>query len=127
MDQKQRLELEEQAIALIQHAEPQLLRTPANNPGFDLIEPGPDQTPIRLIEVKAMRGTFQSRPVGLSKAQFSCAREHGDRYFLYVVENAGTTTAARIIRIQDPVGKARTFTFDHGWISVADVIEPEGL
>jgi hypothetical protein len=26
----------------------------------------------------------------------------------------------RIIRNQDPAGKARTFTFDHGWISVAE-------
>ena len=127
LDQNERLELEERAIALIQHAEPQLQRTPANNPGFDLIEPGPDQTAVRLIEVKAMRGRFDSRPVGLSKTQFNCAREHGDRYFLYVVESASTASEARIIRIQDPVGKARTFTFDHGWASVADVIEPEGL
>ena len=26
-----------------------------------------------------------------------------------------------IVRIQDPAGRARTFTFDHGWIDVADV------
>ena len=27
----------------------------------------------------------------------------------------------RIVRIQDPAGTARTFTFDRGWISIAEV------
>jgi len=27
----------------------------------------------------------------------------------------------RIVPIQDPAGKARTFTFDHGWLDVANV------
>ena len=38
------------------------------------------------------------------------------------VEHAGDATL-RIVRIQDPAGKARTFTFDHGW---TDVAEPDG-
>jgi hypothetical protein len=69
-----------------------------------------------------MTGTFGDRPVGLSRTQFECARERGEDYWLYVVEHAGENEV-RIIRIQDPVGKARTFTFDHGWINVA---EPDG-
>jgi hypothetical protein len=36
------------------------------------------------------------------------------------VEHAATETA-RIVRIQDPAGKARAFTFDHGWIAIAAV------
>jgi hypothetical protein len=60
------------------------------------------------------------RPVGLSRAQFECAREYGEAYWLYVVEHAGTSSA-RIVRIQDPVGKALTFTFDHGWLNIAGV------
>jgi hypothetical protein len=44
---------------------------------------------------------------------------HGAAYRLYVVEHAGQHDG-RIVRIQDPAGKARTFTFDHGWLSVAD-------
>lgn len=28
---------------------------------------------------------------------------------------------SRILRIQDPAGKAQTFTFDRGWIEVAGV------
>ena len=54
------------------------------------------------------------------------AQECGDDYWLYVVENAGTGSP-NIVKIQDPAGKARTFTFDHGWREVAavDVIDME--
>ena len=63
---------------------------------------------------------LDDRPVGLSRTQFECARKHGSAYWLYVVERVGTD-AARIVRIQDPVGMARTFTFDRGWLEVAAV------
>lgn len=46
------------------------------------------------------------------------AESRGEAYWLYVVEHANGD-GARIIRIQDPAGKARTFTFDHGRIAVA--------
>lgn len=55
-----------------------------------------------------------------SRTQFERAREHQDDYWLYVVEHTGDEDA-RIIRIQDPFGKARTFTFDRGWIDVAEM------
>ena len=67
-----------------------------------------------------MTGSLQDRPVGLSRTQFDCAREQGEAYWLYVVEHAGTT-GDRIVRIQDPAGKARTFTFDRGWLTVAQI------
>lgn len=67
-----------------------------------------------------MTGSLRDRPVGLSHTQFDCAREHGKDYWLYVVERAGAKDA-RIVRIQDPAGKARTFTFDHGWLDIAAV------
>jgi hypothetical protein len=69
-------------------------------------------------EVKAMTGSLDDHPVGLSRTQFDCAREHGEAYWLYIVEHVGTD-AVRIIGIQDPAGKARSFTFDRGWIGVA--------
>lgn len=119
LDRQKRMALEEQAIALILGHEPSLQRTPINNPGFDLVEHGADGQPTRWIEVKAMTGDLHTRPVGLSRTQFDCAREHGEAYWLYVVENADSPGAARIVRIQNPAGKARTFTFDHGWLSVA--------
>ena len=117
--------LEEKALQLILEHEPGLQRTPVNTPGFDLAEPSPDGDLVRWIEVKAMTGDLRARPVGLSRTQFEHARDHGERYWLYVVEHADCAEKARIVRIQDPAGKARTFTFDHGWISVAELAQPQ--
>ncbi len=69
---------------------------------------------------KAMTGSLMNRSVGLSRTQFEYAGQHGDSYWLYVVEHAGDDSV-RIVRIQDPVGKARTFTFDHGWVAIAKI------
>lgn len=120
LDQSARMALEARAIDLILFREPNWQRTPAFNPGYDLFEAGPNARPARWCEVKAMTGSLDDRPVGLSRTQFECAREHGDHYWLYVVEHAGDE-GARIIRVQDPAGKARTFTFDQGWINVAEL------
>ena len=111
--------LEAKAIELIRVKEPRWNPTPTHNPGFDLFEPRSDGRPFRWCEVKAMTGGLADRPVGLSRTQFDCAREHGNDYWLYVVERAGTAKA-RIVRVQDPAGKARTFTFDRGWLDVAE-------
>ena len=45
--------------------------------------------PTRWIEEKAMTGNLFDRPVGLSRTQFEYAQEHGEAYWLYVVEHAG--------------------------------------
>ena len=119
---QERMSLEDKAIELIIGQEPELRRTPTNNPGFDLTELGPDGEPVKWIEVKAMKGTLLDRPVGLSRTQFEWAQEHGRSYWLYVVECAGDPEHAQVVRIQDPAGKAQTFTFDHGWVAVAEDI-----
>ena len=119
LDHETRLRLEEQAIKSILGKEPNLNRTLKNNPGFDLFEEGPDGEQIRWVEVKAMTGCLQDRDVGISHTQFDCAREHGDAYWLYIVEHASDENNCRIVQIKDPAGKARTFTFDRGWIDVA--------
>lgn len=121
LDQQARLSLEEKAIALIISEEPELQRTAANNPGYDLWEPSDDGRPHRYIEVKAMSQGLRDRPVGVSHTQFECARAHREAYWLYVVEYADDDETARVVRIQDPAGKARTFTFDHGWLEVAAI------
>jgi hypothetical protein len=121
LNQQARMALEENAIQLILTREPLLQRTPTHNPGYDLLAVGDGGQPARWIEVKAMSGSLSDRPVGLSRIQFECAREHREAYWLYVVEHAGDNQSARIVRIQDPAGRARTFTFDHGWLAVADV------
>jgi hypothetical protein len=80
------------------------------------------------VEVKAMTGELADRPVCLSRAQFDCAWVHGEAYSLYIVEYAGDRDLARLLRIQDPSGKARNFAFDRGWRLVADLTDgnPEG-
>ena len=118
--QQGRMSLEAQAIDHIVSIDPALQRTPWNNPGYDLIEPGQGGEPVRLVEVKAMKGVFDDRPVTMTSTQFKLAQKYQYIYWLYVVENAGNPEQRRIIRIKDPAGKARTFTFDHGWAEVAE-------
>ena len=120
-----RLALEQKAIEFIMKVEPGWLRTPTHNPGFDLYKTGPDQQPSQWCEVKAMTGCLTDRPVGLSRTQLDCAREHGDAYWLYVVERASFEDA-RIVRIRSPYGNAHTFTFDHGWLDIAELHPREG-
>jgi len=119
LDQAERMQIEGGAIDLIIGLEPTLRRTPEGNPGFDLFEADSGGRQIRWVEVKSMTGTLADRPVGLSHTQFDYAREKGDAYWLYVVEHATDPAQARVLRIQNPVGHARTFTFDHGWRDIA--------
>ena len=118
LEQSARMASETKAINLILSREPNWKRTPGSNPGFDLFEPGPDGKPVRWREVKAMTGSLRDHPVGVFRKQFDFARQQRADYWLYVVEHTGDGNA-RIVRIQDPAGKARTFTFDRGWLSVA--------
>ena len=111
--------LEAKAIEFILSREPGWRRTPTHHPGYDLYLADESNNAIQWCEVKAITASLDDHPVGLSHTQFDWAREHGEAYWLYVVEHAGTD-AARIVRIRNPVGKARTFTFDHGWINVAE-------
>lgn len=121
-DQESRMALEAKAIEFILSREPGWRRTPTHHPGYDLYLADESNNAIQWCEVKAMTASLNDHPVGLSHTQFDWAREHGEAYWLYVVEHAGTD-AARIVRIRNPVGKARTFTFDHGWINVAELDE----
>lgn len=119
LDQATRMQIETHSIGLIIGFEPTLRRTPDGNPGFDLYEADSSGRYIRWVEVKSMTGSLENRPVGLSRTQFECAREKGDAYWLYVVEHASDLARARVLRIQNPVAHARTFTFDRGWSEIA--------
>lgn len=125
LDQATRMQIEEHAIELIIGLEPSLRRTPEGNPGFDLYETDSSGMQIRWVEVKSMTGSLEDRPVGLSRTQFDYARERGSRYWLYIVEHATDLTTAQVLRIQDPVSHARTFTFDRGWCQIAQKEPPD--
>ena len=124
LNQAARMQIEGHAIGLIISLEPTLCRTPEGNPGFDLYETDSSGNQIRWVEVKSMTGSLEDRPVGLSHTQFACAHERGDAYWLYVVEHATDPAKARVLRIQNPIGHARTFTFDHGWSEIARTDPP---
>ena len=124
IDHAELLALESRAIEFIRSREPLLKVMPAGNKGFDLIEADANDEPERWIEVKAMKGSLENRPVGLSSVQFEFARQHGDQYWLYIVEHAADPVRSRIVKIGNPAGKAGTFTFDMGWISIADIDGP---
>lgn len=112
------MRVEKIAIEHILKFESDLQRTLPGNKGYDLFGTDEDGHANRWIEVKGMVGTLANHPVGMSKAQFEMALEKGYRYWLYIVENA-TSQAPRILKIQDPAGNARTFTFDAGWSEIA--------
>lgn len=120
--QLERMRVEAIAIDYILTQEPSLQRTPPGNAGFDLVGINDDQQPDRWIEVKAMVGTLSNHPVGMSRRQFLEAQRRGTVFWLYIVENATSDTPC-LLKIQDPAGNARTFTFDHGWRDIAIVTQ----
>ena len=122
LDHEKRMNLEAEAIERILTHERDWRRTEKNNPGYDLYKVDSSGRQSCWCEVKAMKKSLQNRPVGISHTQFGGAIEHGESFWLYVVEYADDDEKYRIVKIQDPFGKARTFTFDHGWLEVADVI-----
>ncbi|MBB5501058.1 sacsin N-terminal ATP-binding-like domain-containing protein [Paraburkholderia sp. MM5384-R2] len=124
LDQATRMQIEGHAIDLIIKLEPALRRTPEGNHGFDLYEADPGGKQVRWVEVKSMTGSLEDRPVALSHTQFDHARGKGSAYWLYVVEHATDPTKARVLRIQNPVGLAKTFTFDRGWREIAQAELP---
>ena len=120
LSREERMSLEDSSIKLILKDEPELKRTPTNNPGFDLIQSSSDGQPVKWVEVKAMKSTLDDHPVALTRTQFAHAQKHGEAYWLYVVENAADPEHARILRIKNPAGRARRFTFDRGWREVSE-------
>jgi len=85
------------------------------NPGFDVLSHGQDGELVRRIEIKSIRSEWTLRGVMLSARQFREAKEHGDQFWLYIVENAEDDELHRIHRIQDPANRIDFFGFDKGW------------
>ncbi|KAF1691553.1 hypothetical protein CSC62_15725 [Pseudoxanthomonas jiangsuensis] len=124
LSQSQRMDIEAAAIKHILEVEPYLDATESGNVGFDLLAKDECNQPVRWVEVKAMTGSLEHRPVTLSHTQFDHAIQKREAYWLYVVEFAKTPERRRILRIQDPAGNARSFTFDKGWAGIALVKPP---
>ena len=125
LDQAARMALEARAIEFILEREPDWQRMPASNPGFDLLQRGTDGEPSRWCEVKAMTGGLDGRPVGLSRAQFECASELGEAYWLYVVEKAGTSDAGSSASRTQPAKHAHSLSTKAGSASQTVDAEPK--
>jgi hypothetical protein len=115
---QERMRVEDIAIGHILTLEPELQRTPTGNHGFDLFGVDNQGQTNRWIEVKSMTGSLENHPVGMSKRQFEEAQKRGEQYWLYIVEHA-TSDEPGILKIHNPAGSARTFTFDQGWREIA--------
>ena len=115
---EQKMKIEERAIDFILKNEPKWKPTPPNQEGYDLFtdEGG---NPV-FCEVKGKTGSLDDSPVRMSHTQFNLARKQRQSYWLYVVEHANDDHRAKIIRINDPAGKVRTFTFNHSWLRLSE-------
>ena len=122
LEHQTNMSLEAKAIKFILELEPEWKHTPTNNPGYDLYQVGNDDQPTAWCEVKAMSGTFNNRPATMTNRQFAEAQLRGKAYWLYVVENAASDNPT-LVKIQDPAGHTSTFTFDKGWLQIAEIVQ----
>ncbi|GAP63514.1 hypothetical protein ARMA_1937 [Ardenticatena maritima] len=95
---------------------------PHTHPGYDILSKDKEGNIVRYIEVKSLSGKWNGQYVTLSKTQFEKAQKLGDKFWLYVVEQAESENY-RIYCIPNPAAYANHFMFDDGWRSIAE-IEP---
>lgn len=96
-----------------------------NHPGYDIesYQTTERTGPIlRYIEVKSIGGAWDDPGVALTDEQFRFAQQHGEAYWLYVVENPESDTEYRIHRIKDPARLVTRFFYNESWRAIA---EPE--
>jgi hypothetical protein len=92
---------------------------PHNHPGYDIESCSKVGAVERYIEVKSLKGDWDTYGRGLSRSQFIKAQELKNRYWLYVVERAEQDNF-RISRIQNPAGRVGEFLYDDGWRDLAE-------
>ena len=87
---------------------------PVNNKGYDIESVDKETGDIHYIEVKGIDGAWGNRGVGISKSQYQMAIDKGDNFWLYIVENARSSSPC-IYKIQSPVAKITEYRFDSNW------------
>ena len=118
---QENMAVEAKAIEHILQTEPEMnwQTTPTGNPGFDLYRVSKNGAKIAWCEVKGISGPFDAQhSVALTRREFEEAQKRGKNYWLYVVENVGTSNP-NIIRIQNPAGQSERFRFGHNWLGAA--------
>jgi hypothetical protein len=96
-------------------------RTPTDMETVQVHHPGYDIKSIdklgraRYIEVKTFSGLWDSQnPAQMTKTEFDSARELGDSYWLYVVEQVETDNV-KIYPIRNPANRADYYLYDYRW------------
>ena len=64
--------------------------------------------------MKGLSGSLEEHPARLTRNELRCALEHGDDYWLYIVENLAGEDP-EILRIRNPAGAAVRFAFGPEW------------
>lgn len=97
-----KLAVEEKAIKFILKQEKDWKRTDKNNPGFDLYKGKSKKQATAWCEVKS-HGGEAGNMVQLTNRQFQTAKQHRNRFWLYIVDNVADGNKIRIReKIQDP-------------------------
>ena len=123
-DQRQRSATDEAGIVQVLDLERRSGRVPTKmhhtNPGYDIESRDGKGIIVRYIEVKSFSGSWVlGRFADLSRTQFDKARALDDKFWLYVVERAGSDSF-RIHRIPNPAANATRFMFDDGWTELGE-------
>lgn len=121
--QKHRESVDREGIAAVIEFEKKAGRSPevmrGNNRGYDITSFSGDELKIeRIIEVKSTSGPWDEQGVGLSKYQYKKAYEEGERFWLYVVEEAGSSNPI-VHTIRNPARRVTEYFYDSGWKAVS--------
>jgi len=82
--------------------------------GYDIESYNDEETVERYIEVKSTKSKWGGFEVELTRPQFEKARELGERYFLYVIDNALSENPGFYV-IQNPALRASGYLYDRPW------------
>lgn len=95
---------------------------PPLNPGYDIESGPPGADPDRFIEVKGTATSWAQRGVEVTPREFQTARDKGDQYWLYVVDDARNDELRVLHTIRNPVKQINRYVFDDGWRSAVDQV-----
>ncbi|MCP4542411.1 MAG: DUF3883 domain-containing protein [Chloroflexi bacterium] len=95
---------------------------PHEHPGYDIESLDEFGQVARYIEVKSTANEWGKMGVGLTGTQFKKAQKLGNRYWLYVVENA-EGEESQVYPIHNPANKVNRFLYDGGWRAVSSLEE----
>ena len=87
---------------------------PHYHEGYDIESYNDEGIIERYIEVKSTKSKWEGFEVELTRAQFKKARELGERYFLYVIDNALTDNPG-LYPIRNPALRASGYLYDRPW------------